>query len=64
MQIYIVLKAAREEFGEFVAATVEASFDSEQKARDYLKNKPAVWSEDIGGANCHCERSIVTSNLE
>ena len=58
MKIYVVIKAAKEQMGEWVMCSTEAAFKDQAQAQAYLKNLPVVWEETLNEALCYCERAI------
>lgn len=65
MKIYIVIKAALQEMGEFTLVSTEKAFQSKDKAEAYVKTFPsAVWNEKINSIPCVVELAIHEIELE
>jgi hypothetical protein len=61
--IYVAIKCAKESTGEFVMATTEMAFSTEEAARAWIATKEVVWEETINGALAYCERAIHITQL-
>lgn len=64
MTIYVVIRAALQEMGEFTMVTSERAFTDKNKAEAYVKAHPTVWHENVQGVNYVCERAIHEVELE
>ena len=64
MKIYIVIKSGLQEHGEMSIATSEAAFTNKEKAEEYLKKNPVVWTEKVNNNNFFCERAIHYCELD
>jgi hypothetical protein len=64
MKVYVIMKVALQELGEFSMGSIEKIFDTQAKAEAYVKGKNAIWTENNQGVNYYCERSITESEVE
>jgi len=64
MKIYVVVRAALQEFGEFTMVTTEAAFKDKVKAEEFVRRGPTVWNEKIQNVNYVCERAFHEVELE
>lgn len=64
MTVYVVIKVAKHETGDWVAATTEAVYTSKDAALAYLQANQIAWDEEINGSICFCERAIHESYLQ
>ncbi len=64
MKVYVIMKVALQEMGEFAMGSIEKIFDDKAKAEAFVKNKNAIWTESNQGVNYYCERSITESEVE
>ena len=62
--IYVCIKAALQQFGEFTMVTTERAFKDKAKAEEYIKSVPVVWEETISGVMYKCERAVHEVELE
>lgn len=58
VKIYVVVRAALQEFGEFTMVTTEKAFTDKSKAEAFVKAYPVTWNENLQGVNYVCERAI------
>jgi hypothetical protein len=63
-KIFVVLKCAKHETGEWVMATTEKAFATEEKAKAFISGQPIIWSEMLNGCRCDCERAVHITDLE
>ena len=64
MKIYIVIKSGLQEHGEMSIASSEAAFTTKEKAEEYIKKHPVVWTEKVSNNTFYCERAIHTAELD
>ncbi len=63
-KIYVIVRAALQEFGEFTMVTTEAAFTDKSKAEAFVAKGNAVWNEKFQNVNYVCERVIHEVELE
>jgi hypothetical protein len=64
MKLYVVLRVALQGLGEFSMSSIELATTDEQKALDFMSQKPSAWSETIQNVQYFCERSVCEVELE
>jgi len=64
MLIYVIVKGAHQEQGDFTLFTTEKSFSTKEAAEAHLKTLPIVWRETISGIPYSCERAIHPVELD
>ena len=64
MKVYVIMKVALQEIGEFAMGSIEKIFDSQAKAEAFMKSKQAVWTESNQGVSYYCERTITEAEVE
>jgi hypothetical protein len=64
MKVYVVIKVARQELGEYVFVCTERAFQNEASAEAYHAAQAKQWNESIQGMTCFCERAIHVVELE